>query len=46
MPAPPDPIDALLEQWRRERPDLDPSPMGLVGRLLRVPPERLYGLVE
>lgn len=36
MPAPPDPIDALLEQWSRERPDLDPSPMGLVGRLLRV----------
>lgn len=31
-----DPIDVLLDQWRRERPDLDPAPMGLVGRLLRV----------
>lgn len=31
-----DPIDVLLDQWRRERPDLDPAPMAVVGRLLRV----------
>jgi len=26
-------VDAILEQWRRERPDLDVRPMGLTGRL-------------
>ncbi len=31
-----DPVDEILIQWRRERPDLDPSPMGIVGRLARV----------
>lgn len=31
----PDKVDAILEQWRRERPDLDPSPMGPIGRLQR-----------
>src|SRR3954451_17206688 len=31
-----DGVDAILEQWRRERPDLDPSPIGVVGRLSRV----------
>lgn len=31
-----DPIDVLLDQWRRERPDLDPAPMAVVGRLMRV----------
>ena len=30
-----DHIDAILRQWRRERPDLDLAPLGLVGRLLR-----------
>jgi len=30
-----DPVEALIDQWRRERPDLDPSVMGTVGRLLR-----------
>ena len=25
-----------MEQWRRERPDLDPSPMGIIGRLHRL----------
>ncbi len=28
-----DQIDELLEQWQRERPDLDASPMGILGRL-------------
>src|SRR3954469_2925762 len=31
-----DAIDAILEQWRRERPELDASPIGVVGRLSRV----------
>jgi DNA-binding MarR family transcriptional regulator len=30
-----DHVDEVLEQWRRERPDLDPSPMGIVGRISR-----------
>ncbi len=25
-----------MEQWRRERPDLDPSPIGVIGRLHRL----------
>lgn len=32
----PDHVDAILEQWARERPDLDASPMGLIGRLHRL----------
>lgn len=31
-----DRVDALIAQWRRERPDLDPSPMAVIGRTLRV----------
>lgn len=30
-----DAVDVILEQWRRERPDLDPAPMGPIGRLKR-----------
>lgn len=30
-----DSVDAILEQWRRERPDLETSPMGPIGRLKR-----------
>ncbi len=29
-----DRIEKLLEQWKRERPDLDASPMGILGRLM------------
>jgi len=29
-------VDTILEQWRRERPDLDVGPMGLTGRLKRI----------
>ena len=32
-----DAIDALIEQWRRERPDLDMWPMGILGRIVRLP---------
>lgn len=36
-PCPParDTVDRILEQWQRERPDLDASPMGPIGRLRR-----------
>jgi len=31
-----DPIEDLLEDWKRERPELDAAPMGVVGRVLRL----------
>lgn len=31
----PDHIDTILAQWKRERPDLDVSPLGVLGRLFR-----------
>jgi DNA-binding MarR family transcriptional regulator len=31
-----DAVDQILAQWNRERPDLDVSPMGLIGRLGRL----------
>lgn len=30
-----DAVDAILAQWARERPDVDASPMGIVGRISR-----------
>ena len=30
-----DPVDNILEQWQRERPDIDSTPMGPLGRLVR-----------
>ncbi len=30
-----DAVDRILEQWARERPDLDVSPMAVIGRLSR-----------
>jgi DNA-binding MarR family transcriptional regulator len=36
MSEPGDHVERLLEQWRRERPDLDVAPLGVVGRLFRV----------
>ena len=32
----PDHVDGILAQWARERPDLDASPMGILGRLGRL----------
>lgn len=32
---PPDHIDLILAQWRRERPDLNVAPLGVLGRLFR-----------
>lgn len=34
--SPPDATDTYLEQWRERRPDLDASPMAVMGRLLRL----------
>jgi DNA-binding MarR family transcriptional regulator len=31
-----DPVDLILTQWQRERPDLDRSPMAVVGRISRI----------
>ena len=31
-----DGVDRILDQWRQERPDLDPSPIGIVGRVSRL----------
>jgi DNA-binding MarR family transcriptional regulator len=31
----PDHIDRIVEQWRRERPELDVAPLALLGRLMR-----------
>jgi DNA-binding MarR family transcriptional regulator len=31
-----DGVDLILEQWRRERPDLDSSPIGVIGRISRL----------
>ena len=31
-----DGVELILEQWARERPDLDASPMGVIGRIFRL----------
>ncbi len=31
-----DPVDFILAQWAREKPDLDTSPMGIIGRISRI----------
>ena len=30
-----DPVDRILDQWRTEMPGIDPTPMGIIGRLSR-----------
>ncbi|MET9515777.1 MarR family transcriptional regulator [Streptomyces sp. NPDC002994] len=35
-PTDADAVDLIVGQWRRERPDLDPSPMHVVGRITRL----------
>jgi DNA-binding MarR family transcriptional regulator len=35
-PVRPDAVDAILEQWRREMPEVDARPMALFGRIHRV----------
>jgi hypothetical protein len=41
-----DRIEQLLEQWKRERPDLDASPMGILGRLMNLGRLANYGVEE
>jgi DNA-binding MarR family transcriptional regulator len=36
LPDPRDPVEVILDQWRLARPDLDPAPMGVFGRITRV----------
>ena len=36
MTEPADAVDLILEQWARERPDLDCSPMGVIGRITQL----------
>ena len=36
MPPARDAVDLILAQWQRERPDLDRSPMAVIGRLSRI----------
>jgi DNA-binding MarR family transcriptional regulator len=31
-----DGVDVILEQWQRERPDLDTAPIGVIGRISRL----------
>jgi DNA-binding MarR family transcriptional regulator len=31
-----DRLDTIIEAWKRERPELDPSPMGIVGRVFQL----------
>jgi DNA-binding MarR family transcriptional regulator len=31
-----DGVDLIIEQWRQERPDLDPEPIGIIGRISRL----------
>jgi len=31
-----DGVDEIIEQWRVERPDLDPTPIGVIGRISRL----------
>ncbi|CAH0442953.1 MarR family winged helix-turn-helix transcriptional regulator [Ralstonia pseudosolanacearum] len=39
------PMDSLLAQWRRERPDLDPSPMAVCGEVWRAGERLRQGVV-
>ena len=36
MTSAPDRVAGIQREWRRERPDLDPAPQGVIGRLHRV----------
>lgn len=36
MDAAPDRVAQIQAEWRRERPDIDPAPQGIIGRLHRI----------
>ncbi|GAB3101072.1 MarR family winged helix-turn-helix transcriptional regulator [Isoptericola nanjingensis] len=40
-----DRVATFVEQWRRERPDLDPSPMAVIGRMRRISDDFTAALV-
>lgn len=41
-----DSVDAILSQWQRERPELDVSPMGIIGRIGRLSKHLERGIQE
>ncbi|MGW9111760.1 MarR family winged helix-turn-helix transcriptional regulator [Microbacterium sp. NPDC055683] len=41
-----DRIGVFVEQWRRERPDLDPSPMAVIGRMRRISDDFTRELID
>ena len=40
FPVTADHVEVILEQWARQRPDLDPAPIGIFGRISRI--DRLF----
>jgi DNA-binding MarR family transcriptional regulator len=42
----PDHVSTILEQWRRQRPDLDVSPVGVFGRISRIDRHKSTALRE
>lgn len=41
-----DRVATFMEQWRRERPELDPSPMAVIGRMRRISDDFTEALIE
>lgn len=41
-----DRVQSIVDQWRTQRPDLDPSPMAIIGRMRRISDEFTGVLVE
>lgn len=41
-----DRVARFVEQWREQRPDLDPSPMAVIGRMRRISDDFTAALVE
>jgi DNA-binding MarR family transcriptional regulator len=41
-----DPIDVILAKWQRERPDLDVSSIGIIGRIVRLSKHLERGVQE
>lgn len=41
-----DRVERFVEQWREQRPDLDPSPMAIIGRMRRVSDDFTASLIE
>ncbi len=41
-----DQIDQIIEQWKKERPELDTKPMALIGRLQRIAQHLSLGMAK